>query len=45
MAKTRAQKESQVQGVVDKLKNAKSIVFADLSRLKVNDLTKLRIEA
>jgi large subunit ribosomal protein L10 len=42
MAKTRARKEAEVQQVVDGLRGAKSVVFADLSALKVNDATAFR---
>lgn len=42
MAKTRQRKESEVKEFVDGLKNAKSVVFADLSALKVNDASSFR---
>ncbi|MFH1047971.1 MAG: 50S ribosomal protein L10 [Patescibacteria group bacterium] len=45
MAKTRQQKEAEVQDVLDGLKEAKSIVIADLSPLKVSKSTELRQKA
>ncbi len=45
MAKTRSRKESEVREFVDGLKNAKSVVFADLSALKVNDASAFRRNA
>jgi large subunit ribosomal protein L10 len=45
MAKTRAQKQAEVQQVAQGLKEAKSIVFADISSLKVADSTALRRKA
>lgn len=45
MAKTRAQKEAEVQEVARGLKEARSVVFADISSLKVADSTGLRRKA
>jgi len=45
MAKTRAKKESEVKVITDGLKGAKSVVFADISTLKVSDSTDLRRKA
>ncbi len=45
MAKTRQQKEAEVREVVEGLKEAKSVVVADLSPLKVQENTILRQKA
>ncbi len=45
MAKTRQQKEAEVQEVAVGLKEAKTVVMADLSPLKVNESTNLRHKA
>lgn len=45
MAKTRARKEQEVKELVDGLKNATSVVFADISSLKVNDTNSFRATA
>lgn len=45
MAKTRQQKEAEVQKFIDGLKGAKATVFADLSTLKVNASSSLRRKA
>lgn len=45
MAKTRAKKESEISVITRGLKDAKSVVFADLSKLKVSDSTTLRRNA
>ncbi|PIY63239.1 50S ribosomal protein L10 [Candidatus Uhrbacteria bacterium CG_4_10_14_0_8_um_filter_58_22] len=45
MAKTRQQKEAEVREVAEGLKEAKSIVVADLSPLKVQENTMLRQKA
>lgn len=45
MAKTKAKKTEEVQGIVDGFKNAKSVVFADISSLKVNDSNTFRTNA
>lgn len=42
MAKLRSRKEAEVKEFVDGLKNAKSVVFADLAGLKVNDANSFR---
>lgn len=42
MAKTRAQKQTEVSDFVAGLKEAQAVVFADLSALKVSDSTDLR---
>lgn len=42
MAKTRQQKEEQVTRLTDKLKQAKSVVFADYRGLKMSQLSDLR---
>ncbi len=45
MAKTRAKKESEVKVIADGLKGAKTVVFADITNLKVADSTDLRRKA
>lgn len=45
MAKTRQQKEAEVQEVASGLKEAEAVVLADLSPLKVSDTTELRQKA
>jgi large subunit ribosomal protein L10 len=45
MAKTREQKEAEVQEIVEGLGEAKSVVLADLSPLKVSESTDLRHKA
>ena len=45
MPKTLAQKTTEVQEIAARFTAAKSVVFADLSRLKVNELTSLRRNA
>lgn len=45
MAKTRAQKETEVREVAQGLKDARSVVFADISSLKVADSSALRRRA
>jgi len=45
MAKTRAKKQSEVAVITQGLKDAKTVVFADLSKLKVADSTELRRKA
>ncbi len=45
MAKTREQKEAEVREVVAGLSEAKSVVLADLSPLKVSESTELRHKA
>lgn len=45
MAKTRAKKETEIAVIAKGLKDAKSVVFADLSKLKVSDSTILRRNA
>ncbi|MFH2062730.1 MAG: 50S ribosomal protein L10 [bacterium] len=45
MAKTREQKEAEVREIADSLRQAKSIVMADLSPLKVQETTALRQKA
>jgi len=45
MAKTKAEKEAEVREVTAGLKDAKSVVFADLSSLKVNESNELRHRA
>lgn len=45
MAKTRAKKQSEVAVIAKGLKDAKSVVFADISKLKVADSTELRRKA
>jgi len=42
MAKSRSTKESEVRSFVDGLSLAKSVIFADISMLKVNDANKFR---
>ncbi len=42
MAKTRAQKQTEVQEFVDGFRAAKSVIFADMAALKVNDASALR---
>lgn len=42
MAKSRSTKESEVRSFVDDLGAAKSVIFADISMLKVNDANKFR---
>lgn len=42
MAKTRSRKESEVREFVDGFKRSTSVVFADLSALKVNDASAFR---
>lgn len=45
MAKTRVQKEAEVQEFTDALKGSSAIAFADLTGLKVTDSSKFRREA
>lgn len=45
MAKARSKKVSEVKAVVDGLRGAKSVVFADLTKLKVNDSSAFRRNA
>lgn len=45
MAKNRVKKESEISRYVKELQAAKSIVFADLSKLKVNESNELRRQA
>lgn len=42
MAKTRQQKQAQVQALTDGVKNAKAAVFANFQGLKVNEMEALR---
>lgn len=42
MAKTRQQKEEAVQGLVENIKNSKSVVFANFQGLKVSESEELR---
>ncbi len=45
MAKTREKKQSEVATIAKGLKEAKTVVFADISKLKVADSTELRRKA
>ncbi len=45
MAKTREQKEKMVKETTDKLNKAKSLVFANFTGLKVNEVRELKKEA
>jgi large subunit ribosomal protein L10 len=45
MAKLRSNKESEIKELAEGLKGAKSVVFADLSKLKVNDANSFRRKA